>query len=182
MRWRSSNIVVDNQGVQHTLVTSEYDPKLYIPSQDFIPDYASDDIENAMVHFHNKLLALLHANRQQPRKNLPASSRLLLRELKTSTSHIILPTDKNLGPAIMEHSTYIRCGLDEHLLDSNTYRQLSLDEASKAIQAATKSMLALIATYRPSLAERERTYFHRLFQLIRHIPQFYAIPKVHKTP
>ena len=43
-------------------------------------------------------------------------------------------------------------------------------------------MLRLINTYRHNLAEHERTYFHRVFQLIRRTPQFYSIPKVHKQP
>jgi hypothetical protein len=43
-------------------------------------------------------------------------------------------------------------------------------------------MLQLIQAHRYDLAEHERTYFHRVFQLQRRIPQFYMIPKVHKTP
>jgi hypothetical protein len=43
-------------------------------------------------------------------------------------------------------------------------------------------MQQIITTHKTSLAEHERTYFHRVFQLNRRIPQFYTIPKVHKLP
>jgi hypothetical protein len=48
----------------------------------------------------------------------------LLHNLRHHNDFIILPSDKNLGPCILEREEYIRRVLD-NLADDTTYRQLS---------------------------------------------------------
>jgi hypothetical protein len=56
--------------------------------------------------------------------NLYQSDTSTLKELKYSIEFIIMPTDKNLGPGIMNHDTYIEQVFHEHLL-TPTISQLS---------------------------------------------------------
>lgn len=169
---------------KHVPVEEEpsYDPKIYIPSQSYVPPIASPTIEAAMDSFHTELSQRLRANPTHRRHNIPGHLRRLIRQLKASPDFHITATDKNLGPAIMERTTYIKRCLQDHLLDKATYRRLSETSAQVNIAAAETTMKQLLTQHRHFLAGHERVYFTRVFELRRRLPQFYAIPKVHKTP
>ena len=167
----------------HPTDDQDYNPKLYIKS-DWNPPQASAAIETALKNFHTDILFQTTANkRQQIRQhNLLPSSRLLLRSLKTNQDFIILPTDKNLGPAILERDVYKRRCLQDHLLDTSTYTQLSHEDADGLLYLAQKKMEYIIKKYEPNLPTTELTYFQRCAHETRRIPQFYCTPKVHKKP
>ena len=65
--------------------------------------------------------------------NLLRHHKRLLESLRHSNEHIVLPSDKNLGPVIMERETYIRRALTDHLLNATNYRQLTYAEANEAV-------------------------------------------------
>ena len=161
----------------------EYNPKLYIRST-WDPPRAPKPIEDALQSLHQTLHQKTHTNSLHCHRkhNLYASNRLLMRTLKTSTKHIVLPTDKNLGPAILERSVYIKRCLQDHLLDKKTYRQLPAWEADCLLHRATQAFQHLIKTHKQTLPEAETTYFKRCLQEPRRVPQFYCTPKVHKKP
>jgi hypothetical protein len=106
----TNRVVTYQNGKVHTLKSTGYDPKLYIKSQDYKPDEASHQIKNAINAFEQSLLTLVRSNNATVTRkhNLPASSRLLLKQLKSNNDFIILATDKNLGPAILERQVYIQ--------------------------------------------------------------------------
>jgi hypothetical protein len=56
---------------------------------------------------------------------LPAYQQYLLRALRHSNMFIVVPTDKNFGPAVLEMTTYIRRAYSDHLSDATTYRQMT---------------------------------------------------------
>jgi hypothetical protein len=95
---------------------------------------------------------------------------------------IVTFTDKNLGPAILERTTYKRRCLQDHLLDAATYQQLTPTMAKTKIQTAKNMMDSILTAYDSYLEPNERTFFHRLAQHQCRLPQFYIAPKVHKTP
>ena len=134
------------------------------------------------MHFKDGLQQLINNNKQKRQHNTSPSTRQALRQLRQDHRFIVVPSDKNLGPAILERDTYKRRCLQDHLLDSTTYHQLSTDEATKAITAATDSMKELIESYKDQLPNNELVYFRRCFELEHRIPQFYITPKVHKSP
>jgi len=82
----------------------------------------------------------------------------------------------------MERSTYIKRCLQDHLLDSTTYKRLDPTEATKLIEASTEAMKQLLSEHSEFLSDHEITYFKRCFQLRHRMPQFYTTPKVHKSP
>ena len=98
----------------------DFNPSLYIKSE-WKPPIASNDIEVRISKFQ-KLLA---STRKEILRNTYSSSNLnpsqlyLLDWLKDNPKFIILDTDKNLGPSIIEREDYIKAMLEQHLLTSN---------------------------------------------------------------
>ena len=53
----------------------------------------------------------------------------MLKQVRRDRKFIIVNTDKNLGPSIMEIDLYIKPAWEDHLLDSTTYKKLTKFEA-----------------------------------------------------
>lgn len=162
---------------------TDYDPKLYIPSTDYEPTEAPPDVEQALRDFSDRLHGLINQNRQRRRHNISTATRKIIAQIgNDNTDFIVTPTDKNLGPAILERATYKRRCLQDHLLDTTSYRQLTATEAAEKIRTQRAIMESIIHSYKHHLAQHEQTYFKRVFQTDCRLPQFYVTPKVHKTP
>lgn len=161
----------------------EYNPKLHIPSS-WEPPPANVELEEALSTFQAKASVAIKTNLKSQKRshNIPTSSRQLLRILPDSTTHIVLPTDKNLGPAILERNVYKQRCIQDHLSDKSTYRQLTATAAYKRLHSSEQAFKALVATHKKQLDDVSTTYFKRAFQEPRRVPQFYCTPKVHKTP
>ena len=76
---------------------------------------------------------------------------------------VVLVSDKNLGPAIMDRVTYIRGMLDEHLLDGETYRQLDASEAKNIRHKFLTKGKELLYDYESDLLFNEKQFFKRGF-------------------
>jgi hypothetical protein len=150
---------------------------------DYIPDEATPEIEQAITDFSTGLKKLIDNNHQKRRHNIQAATRRVipLIGLDNTDFHVIY-ADKNLGPAILERSVYKRRCLEDHLLDTTTYKQLTPEEAKTKLDMSRQTMKDIITNHRHSLAPHEATYFKRVFQLECRTPQFYITPKVHKSP
>jgi hypothetical protein len=170
------------KGLPSTSDAEDYNPKLYIKST-WEPEEASPEIETALQLFRSRVAQAVHQNIQMQRRkhNIPTKPRRLLQTLATNPNFIILPTDKNLGQSILDRTTYKKRCLSEHLLNGNTYQRLTETEALTRLHQAEQRFKALIQKHKNSLPELEQTYFKRAFEQYRRIPQFYAMPKVHKT-
>jgi hypothetical protein len=92
-----------------------------------------------------------------------------------------MPTDKNLGPAIMNHEDYIKLCLSHHLLTPH-YTQLDKAVALNRIASTKNLLIELFNTHKIHLSQPEITYFTRSFKTHHRIPIFYGMPKVHKNP
>jgi hypothetical protein len=66
-------------------------------------------------------------------KNFTPLQTKTLKALQDNTNYIIKPSDKSLGPAILDTNEYISLVLNEHLLSKN-YQQLSVLEAKTIIE------------------------------------------------
>ena len=109
--------------------TNPFNPSLYIKS-DWEPPVACSEIEARINTFQKVLTSTRNAILQNthPSTNLTPSQLYLLDWLKDHPKYIILDTDKNLGPAIMEREKYIEAMLEQHLLKGDNYKQLTKDE------------------------------------------------------
>jgi hypothetical protein len=171
----SSNITAD----------SEYIKQLYKKNTSWNPPPASNLIEEKITLFeksiktkHRKLVEK-HSNTNY--SNLTPIQSEALRSLRSNNRLIIKPTDKNLGPALMDLETYVRQVLQEHLL-TNDYIQLSSDEMERRMRNLKTTLQNIIADNQDKLSKAESTYFQRSLKSHFRLPIFYGLPKVHKTP
>jgi hypothetical protein len=171
----SSNVTAD----------SEYIKQLYKKNTSWNPPPASNLIEEKITLFeksiktkHRKLVEK-HSNTNY--SNLTPIQSEALRSLRSNNRLIIKPTDKNLGPALMDLETYIEQVLQEHLL-TDDYIQLSKDEMERKIRNLKTILQDIIADNQDKLNKAESTYFQRSLKSHFRLPIFYGLPKVHKTP
>jgi hypothetical protein len=166
---------------------------LFVPSEwapdrsEIPPDFA---VRVDMFTRHTKTL-------YQPRishQNLLPSQLYTLKKLRARDDLIVMKTDKNLGPAIVEREIYIQRALTEHLTDINNYRRLTDDEATKEIDIIRKLLQEFIKKFFPEKNDDSIEYSHKQF-LAKSLAQFttdktpadpysylYLLAKIHKTP
>ena len=112
--------------------SNTYNKKLYIKS-DWKPPKATPDIENRIQKFKELLTSIRNSINRNTKTstNLTAIQQDLLFAIQANSNFVILITDKNLGPAIMEKAIYIERMLKEHLCDGQTYKNLTCLEAEQ---------------------------------------------------
>lgn len=109
-----------------------------------------------------------------------------LEEWLVGNNAIILPTDKNLGSAIVTHDWYIeKCR--ELVGDTSSYKRISKDEAG-AILVRTGRLAKQLSDNLAIAGPRNRQLREWLVsqieedEMYKHVPRFYGIPKIHKKP
>ena len=158
-----------------------YNKKLYIKSE-WQPDAACTSIENRIDRFEQTLTAARESIilNTRPSTNLSVIQQQHLKLLRNHPEFIILDSDKNLGPCIIERDVYIKNVLVEHL-NTKTYEQISHEEATDTLNKLLEEISDLLFEYNRCLNDGERTYFDRGLKLQHRISQFYGTAKVHKV-
>ena len=123
-----------------------------------------------------------HFRTRRGPSNLLRYQRMLLRTFRKHQEFIVVPTDKNLGPTIMERAQYIRRIQADHLSDLHTYRRLSKQEANDAISATHTAILALLDDQYSSFLDADSTFIRRSLDVSEPLSAFYALIKIHKDP
>ncbi len=163
----------------------EYEKQIYVRNKSWNPPPAPLLIENKLTDFEKELKKaqskLLQKYNRINLSNLTPLQAKTLKLLKKNNNFIIKATDKNLGPAIMNKTTYIRQVLTEHLLTC-TYRKLTSAEANSQIERVKSTLKTMINNNQDQLSKAEVTYFQRSLRLQHRLPIFYGLPKVHKSP
>jgi len=164
---------------------SDYIKQIYVRNRNWNPDPAPLHIENKITTFEKILKERQNEQicklQNRNLRNLTHTQSSALRQLKKDENLTIKPTDKNLGPAIMETETYVIQILQEHLLTKD-YRRLSETMAKNRLADIKHNLKSLIDNNQGLLSKAELTYFQRSFKCHHRIPIFYGLPKVHKTP
>ncbi len=164
---------------------STFIKQIYARNKNWNPEPAPNNIEEKITQFEKLLktkqnqFVTKHANTNL--RNLTMQQSLTLRQLKQHNSFTIKPTDKNLGPAILDTQTYIKQILQEHLLTKD-YQRLSPESAKQLLRNLSTTLKSLITSNATKLTKAELTYFQRSLTNHHRIPIFYGLPKVHKTP
>jgi hypothetical protein len=164
--------------------TEEYIPRLYIPSK-WQPPLAPSTYEFTFDSFDKLLTDERRSLPWTRRYNLTPSQRHVLGELTKRPDLIVLPTDKNLGPCVIERKVYIEQVLTEHLSKEINYERLSPASAKIELQKQRTAFLSVYNKYRHTLPTKaEETYFSRAmtdeYLNSTRVPQFYGTFKVHK--
>ncbi len=129
---------------------AEYIKQLYKKNKRWDPPPASLAIEDSITLFektlkteqNNLLKKFSHTNLS----NLTTSQIATLKLLQSNKNIIIKPTDKNLGPAVMDTENYVHQVLKEHLLTKD-YIQLTPQEANNKMKDLTDSLKDLIRSH-----------------------------------
>ena len=184
------------------------DPAFDIPSRLYIkskwnPPKGNDILESKLNHFATKLRD--HVNTHKPKKstNLNKLQRHALDQLRRNDDIIILLADKNLGPVVIDKTTYINRVFTDHLNDSKTYQQIEKYSALYTLNKLRIQLKQLFlpppSTQKPSesnpyssneykidrsnLHDYERHFLGtHLYDQSTRIPIFYGLIKVHKKP
>jgi len=162
---------------------NEYIPQLYKKIKGWNPPPATLQTEHQISNFENNIRKATLNNTLKHQKffNLTESQRKTLKELKKSTDIIILPSDKNLGPAILDRKSYITQILNKHIL-TPSYQQLSPTEAKQQTEFTKTQLMDLYNHHKNMLSKAEVDYFRRSVTGFHRNPIFYSMLKVHKAP
>jgi hypothetical protein len=171
---------------QHGLSNDEeYNKQIYINNTGWHPPPAPLNIENHITNFEKALKLkqqeVMSKNKNRPLPNLTPLQLSALRKLQSNSKIIIKPTDKNLGPAVLDTETYVNQVLQEPL-NTKHYQLLSNTESRNRYEAFRTALKDLITTNIDCLSKAEVLYFQRSFKLRHRLPIFYGLPKVHKSP
>jgi len=163
--------------------TTPFIPQLYVKLKGWNPPPATSNTEHCMTEFEKKLKKAVNLNTRKIKyiSNLNHNQQQTLNKLRSDDNIIIMPTDKNLGPAIMNRNRYIEQCLTEHLLTPQ-YCQLTKKTALTRIESTKNLLLNNLQKYKNQLSSPELTYFTRSCKAQHRMPIFYGMPKVHKNP
>ena len=116
-----------------------------------------------------------------PLSNLSRQQLHLLNELYQNPGFIIIDTDKNLWPAIMEREVYIKLMLQQHLMNVKNYTSLIRREAFDIMSSFELELSDIIKfDHKNDLTDHEKVFFQRGCETRNRIPQIYGTAKVHK--
>ena len=158
---------------------NEYNPKLYVRSGWIAPP-CKNSLEQKIDAMEEELIAATkQCHRQQPkRSNLTPFQHHCMHALKEDTRFIVLNTDKNLGPAVLERDIYINRVLSEHL-QTESYEQWGEFQTRMRLGQLKEHLESLFqkAKLSKELAPWEVTYFTRAMAQDLRIPSFYGNQK-----
>ena len=75
--------------------------------------------------------------------------------LQQQQTFLIVPCDKNLGPAIIERHDYLKIAMWDHLNDTTTYKSLMSSEIECYASEIRKQILASLKTHNKMLTKME---------------------------
>ena len=159
-----------------------YDPKMYVNSNWTPYDW---QLPTPAVRRYNNFrshVVGLFQKRRVP-SNLLSHQLRALQHLQNQDEFLIVQCDKNLGPAIIEHTTYIRRALTDHLQHVNTYRQLTNNVARQYATRINDLITTWMKKFHDTMLPSERKYIRtNVLECKTPFPVFYLTMKVHKTP
>jgi hypothetical protein len=157
----------------------DFNPRFHIASSSWQPpvEDRDRDVERGLQLGRNVLMRALHrvGNTSVP-SNVSAESMRILRDFLAKGRVVIKPSDKNLGIAVLPLDWYVsEC--ERQLADSSTYRLCDIDTPS-----LIEALHDLVGEGQDFFTAQERAFVlvKDADQVV--LPEFYVIPKLHKTP
>ena len=172
------------------LISEEiFNPKLHVESTwEPKPWDIPDDIHLRTKSFHRQIRRLLKVRRPKTTNLLPFQTRALS-TLARRTDILVVNCDKNLGPAVINTSTYVNRAFTDHLNNDKVYKELDEDEATRHMKSVAIKLRFLIAKYAKSTKHKQGIGKQGLKYLKSNynpdeakFPVFYLTLKVHKDP
>jgi hypothetical protein len=141
--------------------------------------YPKRQLEERMTEM-DKRLASMFKKRRGKTNLLPHQQRALLL-LKQQQDFLIVPCDKNLGPAIIETEDYMRIAFRDHLNDRSTYRRLQPHECAIIPAQLENALETWMKEHKQWLSKMERRFMKaELADNKTPFARFYLTLKAHK--
>ena len=160
--------------------TTTYDPKIYVHSTWTPPHWTIPPIlEERLTRFSSALNKLFKM--RKGKTNLLPHQHRALRTLQQQQTFLIVPCDKNLGPAIIERHDYLKIAMRDHLSDTTTYKSLTTSEIDRYSSDITKNILGWMKTHHKTLTKMERAFLRKKLKSNQSpYARFYLTLKAHK--
>lgn len=159
-------------------------PKLYLPDPSWEPDEPCNPILSSRRNNFLFAIRLLFANKTKVRSSLMPHQLSILQWLIDHPEIIVLNSDKNLGPAVIEREKYIELAWRDHLSDRNTYKKLTIEEATKMLNRI-RADIEIFTDVFDSLSSEDSTFIIRTLDEVKENTGFsfmYLLAKIHKSP
>ena len=157
----------------------DFNPRLYVPTG-WNPPRENPDLEDKLFALRKELLKNIVAGKPHWKNNLTKHEREELSELKSNANIKILPTDKNLGPALVSMD-WVQAETLRHLHDELSYHKVTQQDwyanRLNVINSREKLMTIYSRFISSSVARFLRSFDHFVSPA-----KFYVIPKIHKNP
>ena len=161
--------------------TTTYDPKIYVHSTWTPPHWTIPPIvlEERLTRFSSALSKLFKT--RQGKTNLLPHQHRALRTLQQQQTFLIVPCDKNLGPAIIERHDYLKIAMRDHLSDTTTYKSLTTSEIDRYSSDIIKNILGWMKTHHKKLTKMECAFLRKKLKSNQSpYARFYLTLKAHK--
>jgi len=158
----------------------DYNPKMYI-STDWTPPpwTVSNELGPRFEDFQKQLKKFFKP--RKARSNLLPVQQEALSDLTSQTEFLVVPTDKNLGPSIIEREEYIRTAMRDHLNNSTNYLRLSRMQAAQLKFWIKLEIENWLKEFKDVLLPNEKKFIkYNLKFNVEPFCRFYLLLKVHK--
>ena len=159
-------------------------PDLYLPNLAFTPDEPNNPtIANRRNNFLFAI-RMLFAEHKKSSSSLMPHQHDSLQWLLDHPEIIVMNSDKNLGPAVIERNRYVELAWSDHLSDRKTYQELSRDEAIRKLRQIRNSIFIFTGAF-CSLSDDDQEFIIRSLENIDNNAGFafmYLTAKIHKSP
>ena len=157
----------------------DFNPQLYVPTG-WNPPQQDFKLEDKLFHQCEALRRNIAECKPHWKENLTRQDRAELKELQHNCTVRVLPTDKNLGPALLS-TDWVKNETLKHLQDELSNSKVTLEDwyvcRDNVIQRREQLMSTYCQFIVPSVARFLCSYDHFVTPA-----KFYVIPKIHKTP
>jgi hypothetical protein len=162
--------------------TPEFNPRMYVRST-WTPPWKTfpPELPPRLAHFDATLSPIFKKKKGRP--NLLPHQRRALVALQNNDSLMVVQCDKNLGPAVIEKTSYIEMAFRDHLSDADTYVQLTTAHVPLEEARLRELLSQWLKTHRSCLNKSERKFLkYHIANCQDPFPTFYLTMKVHKKP
>ena len=141
--------------------TTTYDPKIYVNSTWTPPHWTIPPIalEERLTRFSSALNKLFKM--RKGKTNLLTHQHRALRTLQQQQRFLIVPCNKNLGPAFIKRQDYLKIAMRDHLSDTTTYKSLTTSEIDRYSSDITKNILGWMKMHHKTLTKMEHAFLRK---------------------
>jgi hypothetical protein len=160
--------------------SDDYNPRMYTPTN-WTPHHweIGPQLHTRLDKFELELKKLFKPRPARPNL-LPIQSRVLS-DLKSQQDFLIVPTDKNLVPSIIEKEEYIRTAMRDYLNVTANYKVLGNLHQVQATHHLKVSIVQWLKVHKDSISKSERKHIKQhLTNNKSPFGRFYLHMKVHK--